>query len=259
MAQDIQPVSLEALLGTARGCRLVTKTNELLDKHRQSRRPDWEVGGTMYTKYEQMFRLQELTRLREKLVHIVISRNMELHNIRTRVRGYRNSQRFCQQLTKRWSQLDSAVKAYNKAILKLRGDERPPSITTQELKEKGVSTELLWYLERSSIKQDWAIFPHVNTGIEARLRKLRAEEELKRTPLEAKRIIEWITSQVSGIRRLRGRTPLSDQRYSTQIHDILSDHVRTIDNILKYCSGDIISYEYMQKLFGILNSLIFSN
>ena len=183
---------------------------------------------------------------------------MELHNIRTRVRGYRNAQRFCQQLTKRWSQLDSAVKAYNKAILKLRGDERPPSITTQELKEKGVATELLWYLERSSIKQDWAIFPHVNTGIEARLRKLRAEEELRRAPLEAKRVIEWISGRISMICQLRGRTPMGDQRYSTQFHDMLLDHARTIDNLLKYCSGDIISYELIQKLFGIFNTLICS-
>ena len=180
---------------------------------------------------------------------------MELHNIRTQVRGYKNVQRFCQQLTKQWSQLDSAVKAYNRAILKLRRDERPPSITTQELKEKGVSTELLWYLERSSIKQDWAIFPQVNTGIEASLRGLRAKEELKRTPLEAMRIIEWIAGQISGICRLRGRAPLGDQLYSTQILDILSDHVRTIDNLLKYCSGDIIGYQLMQKLFGIFNLL----
>ena len=245
-------------MGTARGSRLVNKTNDLLDKHKQSRRPDWEVGGMMYAKYEQIFRLQELTRLREKLVHIVISRNMELHNIRTRVRGYKNAKRFCQQLTKRWSKLDSAVKEYNKAILKLRGDERPPLITAQELKEQGVSSDLLWYYERSSIKQDWAIFPQVSTGIEASFRKQRAEEELRRTPLEAKRLIEWIAGRVTSIRGLRDRTPSGDRCYSTLIRGILLDHLRSIENLLKYCTGDIISSEFVQKLFGIFRFITFS-
>ena len=212
----------------------------------------------MYAKYEQIFHLQELTQLREKLVHIVISRNMELHNIRTRVRGYKNAKRFCQQLTKRWSKLDSAVKEYNKAILKLRGDELPPLITAQELKEHGVSSDLLWYRERSSIKQDWAIFPQVNSGIEASLRKQRAEEELQRTPLEAKRLIEWIAGQVTSIWGLRDKTPFGDRRYSTQIHDILLDHLRSIENLLKYCAGDIINSEFIQKVFGIFSSITLS-
>lgn len=182
---------------------------------------------------------------------------MELHNIRTRVRGYKNAKRFCQQLTKRWSKLDSAVKEYNKAILKLRGDERPPLITAQELKEQGASSGLLWYRERSSIKQDWAIFPQVNAGIEASLRKQRAEEELRRTPLEAKRLIEWIAGQVTSIRGLRDRIPFGDRCYSTQIHEIFLDHLRSIENLLKYCTGDIISSEFIQKLFGIFRSYFF--
>ena len=42
---------------------------------------------------------------------------------------------------------------------------------------------------------------------------------------QAIRIIELIVAQVSGICRLRARVPLSDQLYSTQILDIVSDHV----------------------------------
>lgn len=165
-------------------------------------------------KYKEIYRWKELTRLRQKLIHIITSRNIQLHHIRSRVRGYKNSSRLINQLTNKWGQLDTVVKAYNKAAEKLRGtgsggagsggasDEWPPTITLKDLKEKGVTSEFLWYLsypslERSPAKEDWAIFLEVREAIDSILKQRRAREEIHRTPLEARRMVQWLETQVT--------------------------------------------------------------
>lgn len=182
---------------THKGSAALRRTTYLLKEHSQSI-DDWVDNGNFtskYFQYKQTHTFNELHRIQRSLIRTTTARALELHAIHTRVRGHKASRRFIGCLNQRWKVINKDIKEFNDLIKNIPEHLRPSPLTPKEIKEKGVTLDSFWDIDRVQINEDWAISSEVREGIEASLRVNRAQEEIKRIQLEVDRVVAWLETQ----------------------------------------------------------------
>ena len=182
---------------TQKGSAALRRTTYLLNQHSQSI-DDWVDNGDSngkYYQYKQRHTFNELHRIQKSLIHTTTTRALELHAIHTRIRGHKASRKFIGYLNQRWKSINKDIKEFNDLIKNVPEHLRPNPLNRKDIKEKGLTLDSFWDINRIQINEDWALSSQVREGMEASLRINRAKEEVKRIQLEVDRVVDWLEMQ----------------------------------------------------------------
>lgn len=188
------------LATTIPGQAALWRTTTLLAKAGQSYEEwqDKETPGLKYLIYGERFILRDIHRIQKSLISNCTTRDLEQAKLHHLVRGHKESKRFVYNLNHRFKAIAKDIAEYNEAIKQLPVQFRPRELVTKTVRDKGLTLDLFWDINRCKINEEWATNASIRPAMDSILRLKRSQEEITLITLEVERVISWLEAELTG-------------------------------------------------------------